>query len=259
MPVYRKAFLIAGQTMFMFVLDIQFIRCSLDRPYLSQSSGTRRSLALSSSSTSRPHEFIDRFTSLFHRQPTTSESIELQQAQTQHMSSRPRPHIVEVAPAQDNQACLLSFFQSLKFDDSVQPVYVAPRQERLSDWLKYDDKRKLILVICDGNVVGSGNGRLTPRIVCDILGADPDLEPEALRLVGRGHKIGKPSERSRPGNRGQHDSQMVIMHFLNKVHFNTLMILLELEMFHQIKNVSGVNPTFFEYLLTVDVDTTVEP
>ena len=34
---------------------------------------------------------------------------------------------------------------------------------------------------------------------------------------------------------------------------------LELEMFHQIKNVIGVNPTFFEYLFTVDSDTTVEP
>jgi len=30
-------------------------------------------------------------------------------------------------------------------------------------------------------------------------------------------KIGKPSERSRPGNRDKRDSQMVIMHFLNKV------------------------------------------
>ena len=34
---------------------------------------------------------------------------------------------------------------------------------------------------------------------------------------------------------------------------------LELEMYHQIKNVIGVNPTFYEYLFTVDADTTVEP
>ncbi|KAG1811048.1 chitin synthase-domain-containing protein [Suillus variegatus] len=52
---------------------------------------------------------------------------------------------------------------------------------------------------------------------------------------------------------------MVIMHFLNKVHFSTPMNPLELEMYHQIKNVIGVNPTFFEYLFTVDADTTVEP
>jgi chitin synthase len=34
---------------------------------------------------------------------------------------------------------------------------------------------------------------------------------------------------------------------------------LELEMYHQIKNVIGVNPTFYEYILMVDADTTVHP
>ena len=33
---------------------------------------------------------------------------------------------------------------------------------------------------------------------------------------------------------------------------------LELEMYHQIKNVIGVNPSFYEYLLMVDADTTVD-
>jgi chitin synthase len=33
----------------------------------------------------------------------------------------------------------------------------------------------------------------------------------------------------------------------------------ELEVYHQIKNVIGVNPTFYEYILTVDADTTVAP
>ncbi|KAJ7200874.1 glycosyltransferase family 2 protein [Mycena pura] len=152
--------------------------------------------------------------------------------------------------------------------------------------LKYDDKRKLLLVVCDGMIVGSGNDRPTPRIVLDILGADPNLDPEPLSFLSlgegakqhnmgkvysglyecKGHvvpylvvvKIGKPTERSRPGNRGKRDSQMVIMHFLNKVHFNSPMNPLELEMYHQIKNVIGVNPTFYEYLFTVDADTTVD-
>ncbi|KIM80662.1 glycosyltransferase family 2 protein [Piloderma croceum F 1598] len=153
--------------------------------------------------------------------------------------------------------------------------------------LKYDDKRKLLLVICDGMIVGSGNDRPTPRIVLDILGADPNLDPEPLSFTSLGEgakqhnmgkvysglyecsghvvpylvvvKIGKPTERSRPGNRGKRDSQMVIMHFLNKVHFDAPMNPLELEMYHQIKNVIGVNPTFYEYLFTVDADTTVDP
>jgi len=44
-----------------------------------------------------------------------------------------------------------------------------------------------------------------------------------------------------------------------QVHFNTSMSPLELEMYHQIKNVIGVNPTFFDYLFTVDADTIAEP
>jgi chitin synthase len=111
--------------------------------------------------------------------------------------------------------------------------------------LKYDDKRKLLFIICDGNIVGSGNDRPTPRIVLDILGADPNLDPEPLSFLSLGDgakqhnmgkvysglyecaghvvpylvlvKVGKPMERQRPGNRGKRDSQMALMHFLNKV------------------------------------------
>ncbi|KAL0060142.1 hypothetical protein AAF712_013068 [Marasmius tenuissimus] len=145
--------------------------------------------------------------------------------------------------------------------------------------LKYDDKRKLLVVICDGMIVGSGNDRPTPRIVLDILGADPNLDPEPLSfvLLGEGAKqhnmgkvysglyecsghvvpylvvakVGKPNERSRPGNRGKRDSQMVVMHFLNKVHFNAPMNPLELEMYHQIKNVIGVNPNISSLLMPI--------
>ena len=44
-----------------------------------------------------------------------------------------------------------------------------------------------------------------------------------------------------------------------QVHFNTPMNPLELEIYHQIKNVIGVNPTFYEYVFMVDADTTVAP
>ncbi len=94
-------------------------------------------------------------------------------------------------------------------------------------------------------IVGSGNDRPTPRIVLDILGADPNNDPEPLSFLSLGEgakqhnmgkvyaglyecaghvvpylvvvKVGKPTERSRPGNRGKRDSQMLLMHFLNKV------------------------------------------
>ena len=72
-------------------------------------------------------------------------------------------------------------------------------------------------------------------------------------------KVGKPSERSRPGNRGKRDSQILLMRFLNRVHFDAEMAPLELEIYHQIKNVIGVDPILYEYLLTVDADTEVMP
>ncbi|CAG8663379.1 6507_t:CDS:1, partial [Paraglomus occultum] len=133
--------------------------------------------------------------------------------------------------------------------------------------LRYDDKRKLLFIICDGMIVGSGNDRPTPAIVLEILGVDPNLDPEPLSFLSlgdgakqhnmgkvysglyecNGHvvpylvvvKVGRPGERARPGNRGKRDSQMVLMRFLNKVHFNSEMTPLELEIYHQIKNVIG--------------------
>ncbi|KAH9427105.1 hypothetical protein MCOR02_012484 [Pyricularia oryzae] len=46
--------------------------------------------------------------------------------------------------------------------------------------LQYDNKRKLICVICDGVLTGEGNDRPTPKIVLDILGVDPKVDPPAL-------------------------------------------------------------------------------
>ena len=63
----------------------------------------------------------------------------------------------------------------------------------------------------------------------------------------------------RPGNRGKRDSQMVIMRFLNRIHYNLPMTPLELEMHHHIRNIIGVNPTFYEFLFQIDADTVVAP
>ncbi|PVI08723.1 glycosyltransferase family 2 protein [Periconia macrospinosa] len=155
--------------------------------------------------------------------------------------------------------------------------------------LAYDNKRKLICVICDGMIVGGGNDRPTPKIVLDILGVDPKVDPPALpfKSVGQGSeqlnygkvysglyefegnvvpyivvvKMGKESEqtKSKPGNRGKRDSQILLMSFLNRVHHRSAMNPLELEMFHQINNIIGVDPELYEYLLMVDADTMVKP
>jgi chitin synthase len=154
--------------------------------------------------------------------------------------------------------------------------------------LAYDNKRKLICVICDGMIVGGGNDRPTPKIVLDVLGVDPKIDPPALpfKSVGAGSeqlnygkvysglyeyegnvvpylvvvKVGRESEqgKSKPGNRGKRDSQILLMSFLNRVHHRSPMSPLELEMFHQINNVIGVDPELYEYLFMVDADTSVK-
>ncbi|KAI9774507.1 MAG: hypothetical protein M1839_001695 [Geoglossum umbratile] len=154
--------------------------------------------------------------------------------------------------------------------------------------LQYDNKRKLICVICDGMIVGGGNDRPTPKIVLDILGVDPKIDPPALpfKSVGQGNeqlnfgkiysglyeyegnvvpyivvvKVGKESEqnKAKPGNRGKRDSQVLLLSFLNRVHHRSPMSPLELEMFHQINNIIGVDPELYEYVLMVDADTSVK-
>ncbi|KFA61562.1 hypothetical protein S40285_03983 [Stachybotrys chlorohalonatus IBT 40285] len=153
--------------------------------------------------------------------------------------------------------------------------------------MRYDDKRKLLIIVCDGMIIGQGNDRPTPRIVLDILGVSETVDPEPLSFESlgegtkqhnmgkvysglyevQGHivpfmvivKVGKPSEVSRPGNRGKRDSQMILMRFLNRVHYNLAMSPMELEMYHQIRNIIGVNPTFYEFMFQIDADTVVAP
>jgi chitin synthase len=62
--------------------------------------------------------------------------------------------------------------------------------------MRYDDKRKLLFIICDGMIVGQGNDRPTPRIVLDILGVSESIDPEPLSFesLGEGqkqHNMGK--------------------------------------------------------------------
>ncbi|KAI9363452.1 chitin synthase-domain-containing protein [Zopfochytrium polystomum] len=153
--------------------------------------------------------------------------------------------------------------------------------------LMYDDKHKLLFIIADGMIIGSGNDRPTPRIVLDIFGVDPTYDPESFSFesLGEGNKqhnmakvyaglyeiegkvvpyvvvvkVGKPSERNRPGNRGKRDSQLILMRFLSRVHYNQPMNPLELEMYHQMKNVIGVDPSYYEFILSIDADTEVTP
>ena len=68
-------------------------------------------------------------------------------------------------------------------------------------------------------------------------------------------KVGKPTETNKPGNRGKRDSQVLLLQYLNRVHFDAPMSPLELEIYHQMRNVIGIDPTFYEYIFQVDADT----
>ncbi|KAF7731239.1 hypothetical protein EC973_000655 [Apophysomyces ossiformis] len=153
--------------------------------------------------------------------------------------------------------------------------------------MSYDDRRKLLFLIADGMIIGSGNDKPTPRILLDILGHDQNDDPEPLmfKSIGEGSKqlnygkvysglyqheghtvpyvvvvkVGKSTEHTKPGNRGKRDSQIICMNFLSKVHFNSEMTPLELEIYYNIKHVIGVDPSFYEYILMVDSDTEVYP
>lgn len=153
--------------------------------------------------------------------------------------------------------------------------------------LEYPNDRKLLFVVCDGMVVGSGNDLPTPHVLLNILGntAGTNQSTHAFQSVGKGSKqlnygqvysgiyenngnvvpylvvvkIGAPSETSKPGNRGKRDSQLLVMNFFNRVHFQDRMNPLQLELFHHLNNIVGVDPELYEYLLMVDADTQVAP
>ncbi|EKD15555.1 class IV chitin synthase [Drepanopeziza brunnea f. sp. 'multigermtubi' MB_m1] len=74
-------------------------------------------------------------------------------------------------------------------------------------------------------------------------------------------KCGTPDEakRSKPGNRGKRDSQIILMSFLQKVMFDERMTELEFEMFNGLWKVTGISPDFYETVLMVDADTKVFP
>ncbi|MCJ1482039.1 Chitin synthase, class 3 [Schaereria dolodes] len=74
-------------------------------------------------------------------------------------------------------------------------------------------------------------------------------------------KCGTPDEakKSKPGNRGKRDSQIILMSFLQKVMFDERMTELEFEMFNGLWKITGISPDFYEIVLMVDADTKIFP
>ncbi|GAA5828406.1 hypothetical protein JCM11251_006230 [Rhodosporidiobolus azoricus] len=163
----------------------------------------------------------------------------------------------------------------------------------------YPNSHKVILVIADGMVKGSGNNLTTPEIVLGMMKefVVPPSEVEALSYVAiaDGHKrhnmakvyagfyeydnntvelskqqrvpmllvakVGNPNEAhdAKPGNRGKRDSQIVLMNFLQKVMFDERMTTFEYEFFNSLWRATGVSPDRYEVVLMVDADTKIFP
>lgn len=163
----------------------------------------------------------------------------------------------------------------------------------------YPNSHKLILVIADGMVKGSGNTMTTPEICIsmmkDFVIAPDQVEAHSYVAIADGHKrhnmakvyagfysyddatverskqqrvpivlvakCGNPLEAkdAKPGNRGKRDSQIVLMAFLQKVMFDERMTTFEYEFFNSIWRVTGISPDRYEVVLCVDADTKVFP
>ena len=65
-------------------------------------------------------------------------------------------------------------------------------RKSIESWarMRYDDSRKLLFIVCDGMICGAGNELPTPKIVLDILGVDPEYDPEPMsyEALGEGNK-----------------------------------------------------------------------
>lgn len=163
----------------------------------------------------------------------------------------------------------------------------------------YPNSHKLVVIVCDGIIKGSGNDMTTPDIclsmMTDFLVDPEDVQAHSYVAVAQGSKrhnmakvyggfykyddatvpvenqqrvpvitivkCGTPEEASlpKPGNRGKRDSQMVLMSFLQKVMFDERMTTLEFEIFSTIWRVTGLMPEMYEILLMVDADSKVYP
>ncbi|KIR58105.1 chitin synthase [Cryptococcus bacillisporus CA1873] len=163
----------------------------------------------------------------------------------------------------------------------------------------YPNSHKLILVICDGMVRGSGSKQYTPEIVLgmmkELVTPAEEVEAHSYVAIADGHKrhnmakvyagfyaydsetveaskqqrvpmvlvskVGNPLEVNdpKPGNRGKRDSQIVLMSFLQKVMFDERMTTLEYEFFNALWRCTGIPPDRYETVLCVDADTKVFP
>lgn len=151
--------------------------------------------------------------------------------------------------------------------------------------LEYNSDYKLIIVVADGDIKGSGNELSTPEILLRMCHVD-DPEPKPYISLAPGHrrynrakvhtgyyekdgkranimlinKVGNPDEVSKKGNRGKRDSQVILMSFFSKILYGDRMSELDFEIYRKMSMMfPKFKPEDFEILLMVDADTIVHP
>ncbi|SCU78752.1 LADA_0A07360g1_1 [Lachancea dasiensis] len=163
----------------------------------------------------------------------------------------------------------------------------------------YPNSNKLLMVVCDGMVKGSGTDLTTPEIalsmVEDFVIPPAEVEPHSYVAVASGSKrhnmakvysgfykyddatiepdlqqrvpmivivkCGTPDEQGsvKPGNRGKRDSQVLLMSFLQRLTFEERMTVFEYHLLKSIWQITGLMADFYELVLMVDADTKVFP
>jgi chitin synthase len=163
----------------------------------------------------------------------------------------------------------------------------------------YPNSHKLLLVVCDGLITGSGESRSTPDVCVgmmrDLIVPADQVPAQPYVAIADGSrrnncakvyagyykfndetvpvdqqqrvpmitivKCGGPDEATaaKPGNRGKRDSQIILMQFLQKVMFDERMTMMEYEFFNAIWRITGVPADNFEICLMIDADTKLYP
>jgi len=149
--------------------------------------------------------------------------------------------------------------------------------------LEYDNDHKLIIVVADGDITGSGNGMSTPQILQNMCTVD-DPAPKGYVSLAPGHKrfnrakvhtgyyekdgrrcrimiinkVGNPNETSCKGRRGKRDSQVIVMSFFSKILYGDRMSELDFEIYQKMQEMfPKFKPEDFEIVMMVDADTSV--
>ena len=147
--------------------------------------------------------------------------------------------------------------------------------------LEYENRRKILVMIADGNVTGRGNTASTSLLLKSLLGVNKSssaytyqsVSSEGLELNRAetyfGHyasgdtalpfilivKIGSGHDVTDTGNRGKRDSQLIMLKFFSRITYNLPLNPLELELYRGFLEKLEINPLDIEFTLMVDADT----